>query len=325
MFSLATEARRYPVLRAAALCYAFALAALCAYGGEKGSMDIESKKFRFSVPAGYVDETSYSFRDKEETELVEVNYGRTTPSAPDLAGVMADRLGQVRDAYGSKAQIVPAVSTNMAGLPALQASYRISDENGAHNEWWAIAMLDGENYVHLAYAAASSGERATGIFEHIKKSVARLDSGKVDAASGPDYERYAAGRVAVDVPKALNPPAAYLFVSTNQKVRITVSASEPPKPALKPLSDEVAAEARAGATVSEQTVLEKPAADGSIHAIRYLLTKPGEPQASQQVCLRGRRTFTSGMTIQVNGTMDLPSPVSLERDIVSLLESLVTR
>jgi hypothetical protein len=284
-------------------------------------MEMQWNQVRFTVPPGYFDETSYSFKDKRRQELVEVNYGQTTPHAPDLGSVMEDRLAGLRNTYGDRAKVEPTSGTTLAGLPALQTSFQLSGENPITKEWWVMAMLAPNSYVLVSYTAPLIRKTATATFETIRKSVS-LAKSESDSAP-PQFVRRSAGQISLDIPRVLDPPPVCLLETPDRKARITVSTYDAKAAATPgPLSEAVAADTRYGAVVSEQQNIQRMAGNGSLQAVRYILTKQISGEPAQQVIVRGRLDLAGGITVAVNGSMDLPSAGNMDRDIATLLESI---
>jgi hypothetical protein len=287
---------------------------------------MEWGKARFTAPAGYTDRTNYLFQDKNELEAIQVAYGRTNSEEPDLAAVMHDRINRLRAGLGDAVKVEPAVSTQIAGLSGLQTFYEVSTQKGKLKNWLVIAMQDPRDYFQVSYQAPSSASSAPQTFEHIKKSVA-MGTARDAAAKAPGYVRRTASWISLDVPKALEPPPVYLFVSQDGGTKISVSEYDPlaGQQAPRSLADEISSDTLDGSVLSSKQETTRTLAGGYVTQVRYLLTNDTGSGNAQQLIVRARLRMENNVTISLRGASNLPAKNNLDQDIAGILESAVPR
>lgn len=292
-----------------------------------GRMEIELDQIRFTAPADLDDETNYSFKNPKEKELLMVTYGRIRPSTPSLQAVIADRLSGVKAAFGEAIQAEPVSATNLGGRDALQTSFLYHEGPTAIRQWWVFAMLDEGSYGQIVYERPAAGAENARIFEHIKESVAETATDRASSVAAIGFVRRGAGRLAVDVPRTLDPPGVYLFVSQDRHARITLRTSGPHTPSqpLPPVSEEISADVQAGAEVSDRKESRLDMENGISTAVRYLLTTKGLEGPEQKVVLRERLVMRDGTTVACTGTLQPPSDFPLDRNVAAILRSIGPR
>jgi len=293
-----------------------------------GRVEIELDQIRFTAPADLNDETNYSFKNRKDKELLMVTYGRIRPSTPSLQAVIADRLSGVKAAFGEAIQAEPVSATSLAGRSALQTTFLYHEGTTAIRQWWVFAMLDESVYGQIVYAGPAEKAETDRRFDHIKKSVAEAGSERpIPGAAAVGFVRRGAGRLALDVPHTLDPPAAYLFVSPDRRARITLRTFGPRTQGqpLRPVSEEIAADAQAGAEVSDRKESRLEMENGISSVVRYLLTTKGLEGSEQKVVLRDRLVLRDGTTVACTGTLQLPSDFPLDQSVAAILRSIGPR
>jgi hypothetical protein len=225
-------------------------------------MRIHVGKFSFFAPPGFKDVTGYSFRAREERELLDVDAAALPAGVSDLDGLVASRRADLEDGMRDAVTIDGEGAADLAGLPARTLTFWISDREASFRGWWALALDAAGSYLQISYQALRDNDLAPARFQHAVAS-ASLTSEPFPTPKG--WVRRWAGKIWLDVPAHLKPPHTYTFLSPDETTRLEVSF---PRGGAEPtIAEELEQDTSLGEEVSDRsrTEINAPPFEGALH------------------------------------------------------------
>ena len=196
----------------------------------------------FYPPSDFEDRTEYSFNEDSGRELATVDYGCVPTIAGTAWQLLDQRAGQLEFLRRSDPLLIvePAVDVRVGPLPGRMLSFVAHEKHYKFRVFWAIALLDASTYVQIVYQVSALDAAAGARIHHMLASVVPAAIDTVPAGQ-PEFSRRLAGRIFIDIPNRLAPPATFHFVAGDEdEVRLDLMLRDqptPPPPLLGEVSD----------------------------------------------------------------------------------------
>lgn len=178
---------------------------------------VSARAIRFSVPAGFIDATNYSYASPSRKEMVSLNLEELNPSPSPLDEIYEDKKKSLLNVMEGRIHIISEGRTRMADTMARTILFAFSDKDSVHVDHWAIGVA-GQTMILLSYVAP---EKNLDTFTHVARSVVLAPRHPRPAPAG--FHRHQAGRIFLDLPENLREPRVYAFTSRDSMITITAS------------------------------------------------------------------------------------------------------
>ncbi len=291
-------------------------------------MRIDLERSSFIVPPGFRDMTNYSFKQapRQPMELLTVMFEPMPPDVKGLDELMERRRQRVEVAGEDLGVNKPQqpTPTTLAGLEARQTTYTMEDDEGKFREWMVVAMINPSQYVQVTYMAQASDSKAEARFNHIRDSAILAGRPRPAAGAAPaGFVRRSAGQMTLDVPAGLQPPRVYLFISADERIRLTINenlAKAGPTP-LAP-DENLRARTADGSQLGELRSSDFTVGGGRGSLVGSTLTSPA---GKRSAVFQGLVVFEGNVMVQYGGQGPVESAKEVEAAVRALQSNISGR
>lgn len=302
------------------------LAVLCACGRQAAppkGLNMKFSEIRFSLPAGVIDQTAYTFASEEkdvlEQEEVTFDRDRLPDGVRDLGGLVKYRVDRLRGVTPGEVETLEDVPAQFGSTPARRI--RVEQKAGGKSiqTLCLLAILSDGTYLQVTYTAPRGDQAAAQRLDYMAGSVRPAGAEAGTARTG--FTRRSVGVVTMEVPSHLRPPSQYLFLLPGDagSLQMTVWRLGDPNP-IGPLSAQMASDAALAEHMGPSAAQTVGIAGGTADFLRYTFTKKRFDAVQEYAVWRARIQFAGGTV--ASATVRSPGPFRAPVD--SLFTAFVT-
>jgi hypothetical protein len=181
--------------------------------------------FAFTLPNNWRDTSRYIYKSKQQTIALTATFSETRKIIT-LEKLLSLRRQELSDTMGDELEFLSLEQGKVATLPAIQQRFSFGDQGKKYLEYQISAFYGENKYLTLSYVGPYENTSLQATFDHIIAS-AQLSSETQSEPIADHYVYRQANVLLLNIPKALQPPRYYTYVSQDGSLKLKASLYNP--------------------------------------------------------------------------------------------------